>query len=30
VLSHRNLPTFQRYLLPPSSGHNDDGGSKYL
>jgi hypothetical protein len=24
------VPKFQRYLLPPSLGHPDDGGSKYL
>jgi hypothetical protein len=29
VSSVRSLPTFQRYLLPPSSGP-DYGGSKYL
>jgi hypothetical protein len=26
----RSLLTFQRFLLPPSSGHPDDGGSKHL
>jgi hypothetical protein len=30
VLFRRSLPTFQKFLLPPSLDSSDDGGSKFF